>query len=231
MHRRRLLAGTGTVLVAALAGCGGDGDGGETTPESDEPTPTPTATPTAAPTEAPTETPTPAETETPTPTETPTAEQTTSFTHELGEEFSIGEGGNRLTYRIMELARADEVGSEINPATADGTFLIVTLELTNPQNDEASFPRKNFRLQTENAWQRFDRQPSQKIGSDDRIDVQHIGDSTLPAGASQVGAVVFDVDPSVTYRIWVTPTGDAETPEHFVPIGDISAVEALGGRY
>ncbi|PSQ28165.1 hypothetical protein BRD09_07765 [Halobacteriales archaeon SW_10_68_16] len=176
---------------------------------------------------------TPADTETATPadTETPTPGTTSSFTHELDEEFTVGEGGNRLTYRILDLTRADEIGDQMNADTADGTFLIVTLELTNPQDDETSFPRKNFRVRTENAWQRFDRQPSEKIGSDDRIEVPYIGDSTLPAGASQTGAVAFDVDPGNTYRLWITPIGDAQTPEHFLPIGDISAIEALGGGY
>jgi len=233
MHRRRLLAGVGTALAGALAGCGGGGDGGgddAETPES-----TPTATPTPTDTATPTATPTPADTETPAETATATpasdgGDGAESFTHEVGEEFTVGEPGNQITYRIIEFTRADQIGGQANFNTADGTFLIITLELTNPQDGDIGFPRLNFRLQTDDgAWQRFDRVSSEKINPDDRIDVEYIGDSNILAGDSIVGAVAFDVDPAKTQRVWITPAGDAETPEHFVPVGDISEVEELGG--
>lgn len=236
MRRRMLLAGLSTALAGAIAGCGGGGDGGESdggsgdgeTPDSE----TETATPTPAETEMATETPTPAETETPTETPTPASDDDggTSFTHEVGEEFTVGESGNRVTYRIIEFARADEIGSQVNFAEADGTYLIITLEVTNPRDEALEFPRLDFRLLTDDgAWQRFDRESSQKVNSDDRIDVEYIGDATLEPGASALGAVAFDIDPEKTQRIWITPTGDPETPEHFLPVGDISEIEELGG--
>ena len=226
MDRRRLLRTTGIALTVGLAGCGGgDGnaDGGST------PTETETATPTD--TQMQTETATPAEPETATPAETATPESTDVFTHEIGEEFTVGEGDNPVGYRILELARSDRVGSQASYTTADGTFLIVTLEYTNPQDETIEFPRRDFRLQAESgSWQRFDREPTEKVRSDGRLDVEKVGDTTLTPGGSKIGAVVFDVDPDTSYRLWITPAGEAETPEHFVPIPEISSVEDLG-RY
>lgn len=236
MRRRVLLSGLGTALAGATAGCGGgDGessDGGSDdsgTPDSEMDT----ATPTPVETEAPIDTETPTETRTPTETSTPTPggdNGESSFTHDVDEEFTVGESGNQVTYRIFEFTRADRIGSQINFSEADGTYLIVTLEVTNPRDEAFEFPRFDFRLQTDDgAWQRFDRQPSEKIESDGRIDVGHIGDDTFEPGASKIGAVAFDIDPEKTQRLWITPAGDAEVPEHFVPVGDLSEVEELGG--
>ncbi len=225
MYRRSVLVGASTVLTTALAGCGGDGGDGATPAE--------TATPTETEMSAQTETATPTETEmsaqTETATRTPTPEAASENIHEIGEEFTVGEEGNEITYRILELARADQLGGQVNFSEADGTFLIVTLEFTNPQDEPVEFPQLDFRLQSADAWQRFDTGASQKINSDERLDVEYIGDSTFTAGRSTVGAVAFDVDPDLTYRLWITPAGDATTPEHFVPLGDLSSVEELGG--
>lgn len=228
MRRRALLSGLSTALAGALAGCGGGGDGGSEGDETPEPE-TETATPTPAETEAPMETQTPADTETPAETATPTPEDDgASFTHEVGEEFTVGEEGNRVTYRIIEFQRADRIGSQANFNTADGTYLIVTLEVTNPRSKAIEFPEGNFRVLTDDgAWQRFDRDPSQKVNSDERLSVEHIGDATIPAGQAALGTVLFDVDPDKNQRLWITPTGDAQTPEHFVPVPDLSEVEQL----
>jgi hypothetical protein len=224
VKRRTLLSGCGTVLAGFLAGCGGgsngDGGGGTTpTPSGGSGTPTPTATPEPTPTP---------ETATETPAPTPTPQQSTGTTHELGEEFTVGEGGNAITYRIRELYRTDRIGSNVNNTTADGTFLIVILEFTNPTDRPVSFPRRVFRLQEEDSWQRFDRDGTQRINADERLNVNQIGDATLNAGKTATGAVAFDVDPDGSYRLWITPT-DAETPEHFVPVGEVSSVSELQG--
>jgi hypothetical protein len=173
-------------------------------------------------------TPTPGmETETPAPTATPTAGMSAN-THELGEEFTVGEGNNALTYRIIELFRADRIGSSVNNTTADGTFLIVVLEVGNPRSNPTSFPRPVFRLQAENSWQRFDEDGTRRINADERLNVNQVGDATINGGKSATGAVAFDVDPEGSYRIWITPTG-AEEPEHFVPVGEVSSVQELQG--
>lgn len=230
MQRRRILLGVSAGMTTLLAGCGGDGGGDEATPTR-TPAQSTTQAPTQTPAQSTTQTPGQSSTQTPTrtPTQTPPPDGSSGITHEIGEEFTVGGDGNEITYRILELARADRIGDQVNFNEADGTFLIVTLELTNPRNETIEFPRLDFRLKTEDAWQRFDREPSQKVGSDDRLDVEHLGDASISAGASRIGSVVFDVDPDLSYRIWITPTGDATTPEHFVPVGDISSVEALGG--
>ncbi len=224
MQRRKLLSGCGIVLAGVLAGCGGGGDGGgdstpTSTPESETPTETPMqeATETEAPADTPAE------------TATPTAEPTDEFTHEMGEEFTVGDGDNAVTYEIIDLFRTDKIGSSASNTEASRTFLIVVLDLTNPQNNELPFPRREFRVQTEGSWRRFDRDGTEKINADERLNVDQIGDATLNSGETRTGAVAFDVDPDASYRIWVTPTGDAETPEHFVPVGEVSSVQELQG--
>jgi len=235
MHRRALLAGLSTALAGALAGCGGgggDGDGGSEdggTSDSGADTATPMSDDAETPME--TQTQTSDDMETPTETATPTPEDSdggTSFTHEVGEEFTVGESGNQVTYRIIEFQRADRIGSQANYNTADGTYLIVTLEVTNPRSKAIEFPEGDFRVLTDDgAWQRFDRDPSQKVNSDERLDVEHIGDATIPVGEAALGTVVFDVDPDKNQRLWITPTGDPQTPEHFVPVPDLSEIEEL----
>ena len=245
MKRRDLLLGSGTLLVGLSAGIVIEHDG-----ESDadgwslSPTETPTATPTPTPTETPTATPTPTPTETPTatPTETPTATPTEAPTatptptprspgiqHELGERFTVGEDNNAVTYRIVELYRAEEVGSRMNTATADGVYLIVVLELTNPQDGTIALPRRNFRIISfeQNDWFTFDDDASGLIESDDRIREESLADQPVFSGKTERGAVVFDLQSDDTYQVFITPTSDADEPEHYLPVGDISSVEEL----
>lgn len=225
MQRRKLLSGCGIVLAGVLAGCGGgsDGDGGDNTPTSTPESGTPTETPAQ-------ESGMEGDTDTPAETATPTAESTDEFTHDIDEEFTVGEGDNAVGYRIVDLFRADRLGSSANNTTADGTFLIVVLDLTNPRSESLPFPREEFRAQTqtEDSWRRFDGEGTEKINADERLNVEQIGDATLNAGETRTGAVAYDLDPDRSYRIWITPTG-AETPEHFVPVGEISSVEELQG--
>ncbi|PSQ56730.1 MAG: hypothetical protein BRD23_09220 [Halobacteriales archaeon SW_9_67_25] len=232
MHRRRLLRGCGLLLSGMLAGCRGDSGSEDGTPTA---TPTPTAkevsledggtdTDTPSPTPTPTETPPP----TPTPTETPPPTPTAAgITHEIGERFTVGEGEDAVTYRLIEFARADRLGSEFNNSTADGTFLVVTVEVTNPQEDIITLPRNEFRTRSPSTWHKFDRDASEDIESDDRIDEPPLVNTSIRSGASERGAVAFDVNPGDSYRMWVFPTGPANTPEHFLEIGPISAVREL----
>lgn len=236
MDRRRLLLGCGSVVAGVVAGCLGGSESEEETP-----TPTPDETPTevevsiedgssGTPTEtpAPTETPTPTQTETPTPppTETPTP-TAAGRTHEIDTRFTVGEGDSALTYRVIEYYRADRLGNPASFADATGTFLVVVLELTNPQDDNVSIPRDDFRVRSAQTWHKYDREASEKIGSDDRINAEPLSNAVVRPGQSRSGAVAFDVDPDTSYRVWITPVGDASTPEHFVPIGEISTVQEL----
>lgn len=228
MERRTVLTGCGTVLAGLLAGCSGGGDEATATE-------TGTAAATATATEAPTATAT--ETETAEPTATETAEPTATATpgpdgptHDLGESFTVGSGSEAIGYRIIELYRADRIGSQANSSTANGTFLIIILELSNPRNSSISFPNNNFLVWNEEQIRYLDDGATPKIGDDDRIDVQPIGTTTVLSGSSKTGAVIFDVDPDRTYWIRINPTGDSgET--HYVPIGAVSEVQELQGSF
>jgi len=232
MNRRKVLLGCSAVLTGLMAGCG-------STSSSDEPTPTETPTGTPTPKEISLGTPapgenTPTETPEPTPTPTPTPEPTPTPTptpageiHDVGEQFTVGSDSEAIIYRIEEFARAEELGSVMNPATADGTFLVVTLDLTNPRDERLGFPTRRFRARSPATWHTLNRDATDAIGPDDRIDVKPFTDRFVPSGETRTGAVAFDVDPENPYRLWILPTGDSDGEEHFVPIGDISSVEEL----
>jgi hypothetical protein len=226
MERRRVLTACGTVLAGMLAGC--SGGGGEATPTGTaESTATETPTATATATETATETAEPTATETATPTATPGPD---GPTHDLGESFTVGSGEEAIGYRIIDLFSADRIGSEANPSTADGTYLIVLLELSNPQDSSTSLPNNDFLVWNEEQILYLDDEATPKIGDDDRIDTQPIATATVLSGSSKTGAVVFDVDTDQSYWIRINPTGDSgET--HYVRVGSVSEVEALQGSY
>jgi hypothetical protein len=228
MERRRVMIACGTVLSGMLAGCGGGG--GDATPTG---TAEPTATATETATATATETATATATETAEPTATATATATPGPdgpTHDLGESFTVGAGDEAIGYRIVDLFRADRIGSSANPTTADGTYLIVLLELSNPQDSSTSLPNNDFLVWNEDQILYLDDEATPKIGDDPRIDVQPIATATILSGSSKTGAVVFDVDPDRSYWIRINPTGDSgET--HYVRVGPVSEVEELQGSY
>jgi hypothetical protein len=218
-----MLTACGTVLSGMLAGCGGGG--GDATPT---PTGTATSESTATETEASTATATEMPEPTATETETPTATATGPGgpTHDLGESFTVGSGNEAIGYRIVDFFRADRVGSSANNSTADGTYLIVVLDLTNPRDQSLSFPNNNFFAWNEEQIRYLDDRATPQIGDDDRIDVTPIGTATVLSGNTKTGAVVFDVDPDRNYWIRINPTGDSGE-SHYVPVGLVSEVQEL----
>jgi hypothetical protein len=242
MRRRRILVGCGTVLSALLAGCGGGGDGGGSSGETSEPTPEPTPTEqevslegdsdgsASTPEPTPEPTPTTAPTDTPEPTATPTATPTPTpagNVHSVGEQFTVGAGDDAITYRIEEFYRSPEIGNPASRATAQGTFLVVVFEMRNPQEDRITVPREDFRARSDRTWHQYHQDGTTKIASDDRVDYPSFANQSVRSGGSLTGAVAFDVNPDDSYRLWITPAGSADTPEHFVPVGDISSVREL----
>ncbi|WP_299330960.1 DUF4352 domain-containing protein [Haloplanus sp.] len=216
MERRRVLTVCGAMVSGLLAGCGGGGGDGATATGTTA-TETSTATEATAPTETATETPAPTATATPSPP-----------THDVDEAFTVGTGGNEIGYRIIDLFRTDEIGNSANSSTADGTFLIIVVELSNPQNDSISFPRNEFIVGNEEQIRYVDPLATPKINDDDRIDTEPLATTTVLSGESKTGAVLFDVDPDRSYRLRLLPTGDSgET--HYVDIGPISEIQELEG--
>jgi len=218
MERRRLLTACGTAFAGLLAGCGGGG--GDATAE---PTATATATETATATATATEAPT--ATDTATATETPGPD---GPTHEVGESFTVGAEGSQIGYRITNLFRTPRIGGQANYATADGNYLIVVLELSNPQDDSISFPNNRFIAWNETQIRYLDDEASPMVADDDRIDVQSIATTTVLSNSSKSGSVVFDLDLDQSYWLRIEPTGDGgET--HYVRVGPLSDVEELEG--
>jgi hypothetical protein len=217
MERRRVLALCGTVFTGALAGCGGGG--GES------------ATPTATATEPAAETATEPMAETATATATPTATATAAPqadgpTHDVGDSFTVGAGESAIGYRIVDIYRADQLGSSANNATADGTFVIIILELSNPQSDATTFPRNEFIVANEEQIRYIDENATPLVADDERINVPPLANATVLAGSSKTGAVVFDLDPERSYRIRLRPLGD-EGETHYIDIGRVSDLPAL----
>lgn len=242
MQRREVVIGCSTFLAGLLVGTVFDGDGtraGQASTPTPTPTGTPSPTPTATATATPTDTPTPTESPTATPTDTPTPTETPEptatptptlpgITHEFGEQFTVGEGGEAVTYRVIEVYRAEELGDQINFAEPRGVFLVVVVELTNPRDDQITIPQE-FRIlnRDENTWITFDEPGSDAIDNDDRLDEPSLVTKGVPSGESRRGAVAYDVEPGSTVHVQVIPTGDANEPEHHVRIGDLSSVEWL----
>lgn len=221
MKRRTVLTKCGTLVTGALAGCSGGGGSTET------PTETPTGTATATPTA--TETATPTETATETATDTPTATATatpSAPTHQTGETFTVGTGDNAIRYTIHGFYRSDRLGSDASHTDAEGTFLVVILTLGNPQQQSISFPNNDFLAVNDTTIRYIDDSGTRSIDNDDRINVPPIGDATVLAGSSKKGAVAFDLDPSQSFRLKITPPG-ADDPVHYVPVGPISEVQQL----
>jgi hypothetical protein len=243
MERREVLVGCGTFFAGLITGLavGPDGDAGatrQTQTPTDTPTPTPTPTDTPTPTPAPTDTPTPVDTPTPTPTDTPTPVDTPTpmpaFTddgtiHSLGDRFTVGTGGRAITYRLVEFYRAAELGTELSKSTAEGVYLVVVVEVTNPRDSIIALPRDDFRLQSRelNAWIRFDGSASEQLDNDNRIDTESLVSTGINSGETVIGAVAFDVESDTTYWVWMTPDGGEDTPEHFVRVGNVSELERL----
>lgn len=244
MNRRELLLGCSTGLSILLGGCAGRSvdEESRSTPRPSPPEPsgltesssaTPTATPaeTPQPQSSPAGTATPTREPTPEPTPTPAVD---GVTHAVGEQFTVGEDTSAVTYRITGLHRAAEIGDSADLASADGTYLVVVVELTNPQTTVTPFPWKHFRVWSAdlNIWQRIDDRPSDLIDKDDRIDAASLAFGALPGGESVTGAVAFDVPTDGTFHVWVTPTDGSGRPEHFVPPRgrELSTVEQLEPR-
>jgi len=228
MERRRLLLGGGALLAGIVPGCAG-GDSGETPTPTEETTPTEVEV-TIEGSFPETETPSPTPTATATPADTPTASPTPTaagITHDINTRFTVGDSGEAIGYRIVEYARTDRLGNQASLEEANGTFLVVVLEVTNPQDELIVLPRNEFRVRSPQTWHKYDTDGSVKIDSDSRIDRRSLVNASIRSGSSRTGAVAFDVDPDSSYRVWIFPTGDEDTPEHFVPVGDISAVPRL----
>jgi hypothetical protein len=238
MKRREILVGCGTFLAGVATGRLVDFDipfqsqqsPGTPTP-ADTQTATPmtvtleaTDTPSETPTAAPTDTPEPADTPTPTPTFTPDG-----IVHSLGDQFTVGEGGQAITYRIVDFYRANELGSEVSKTTAEGVYLVVIVEITNPRDSRIVLPLNDFRLRSFglNDWFTFAENGSKQIETDSRIDAVDLATNSVSSGETVTGAIAFDVELDADYWIWVTPDGEEETPEHFVEIGDVADVERL----
>jgi hypothetical protein len=240
MKRRQVLA-YGGFLVTGLctgfaggfwAGNGTGSDGSGQTASTPAATANPTPTATAGPSPTPTETPSPTPTETPTPTQTPAPTATPTpalqgITHDVGEQFTVGEGGNAITYRVDEFYRADEIGSEMNPFSA-GSEQVVLLELANPQDDIIAFPEEfRIRHREQNEWYRFDQGASERIGDDDRIDERPIVNVPIQSGDSVRGAVAYLVPDEGRIQAFTEPAGEAEDPRHWIRIGELSSVQRL----
>ncbi len=240
MQRREVLIGCSTFLTGILVGTVLDGDWtrpGQALTQNptptETPTPTPTETPTPTPAETPTQTPTPTDTPSPTPTETPPPTDTPTptlpgTTHGLDEQFTVGEGNQAVTYRVIRFYTAEELGGRVTTATPQGIYLVVVVELTNPRDDGISLPEE-FRVMSPeaNSWTTFDQSGSKQIANDNRIDQTVLPSKFVRSGETRRGAVAYDVDPDSTYHVQVVPTSDATEPEHYVRIGDLSSVEQL----
>ena len=201
MDRRQFLVACG---VAAVAGCsgssdsnpnggdssdgggGGSGDGGDGGDSTPEPTPTETPTPSGPP------------------------------THEVGDSFTVGSGEQSVRYTVTEMGTASEVGADVVAEEADGTFLLVSLQMENVGDESFNVSSNLFTaLNAEDQEYDVDTDALATLGDSALIFEQ------LNPGLSTEGQIVFDV-PAGEYRLRVDPAGLTSTaPPHVVTLGSV----------
>ena len=104
--------------------------------------------------------------------------------------------------------------------------LLFALLDENPQDAAISFPLNSFIATNDEQIRYIDEGATPKVDGDDRLDTQPIATTTLSAGQSAAGAVVFDLDPEQSYWLEIRPTGKAGDT-HYVEIGSVSEIQAL----
>ena len=191
MQRRNVLAMTGTVLAAGLAGCssetdsGNGGNGGNGSNEDSSSTPT----------------------------------------HEVGEPFTVGDGGQTVEYTVNSVNAYSELGGQFTSEQASGVYAVVEIEMTNQTDETVDISSNHLKLvNSEN--QQFDAAVGAGVyaDSDSRVQSESIAFEQLNPGLSTSGAVIFDVNPGSTYDLLVKPLGlFSSASSHRVALGEIGA--------
>ncbi|QLH84987.1 DUF4352 domain-containing protein [Halosimplex pelagicum] len=212
----------GVVIVAAIVGMGvlgatapatndgGGGGDGSSPAATATPTPTPepvsTSTPAApsTPTVTPTATATPTAPPEPTPTATPKPSPTPvpDRSHQVAEQFVVGDGGKSIRYRVADLSVQSSVGGEYISEEADGEFIVIDLSMTNVANESVSVSSNLYTL-VDSQGREYD------VDTDAMAVVENpVIFEQLDPGVGKDGVLIYDVPTDQTGReLHVEPAG------------------------
>jgi hypothetical protein len=188
------------ITVTTLAGCSGEQEQEPEAPEQDSE---------------------PAEESTPEPTPEPTEEPTP--THQIGENFTVGNGDQTVEYIINSVESYEIIGNQFIEEEANGIFLVAELEMTN-QTDQTIDIGTNHLKMVDSSGNQFDSSDDAMtaIDQDDRIESESIIFEQLNPGLSTQGAVGYDVAPGESYALLIEPLGVFSNAEsHLVEVGSI----------
>lgn len=210
-----LFAALGAVLpggdTAPAAGPAADAPPASTATPGADATPAPTAEATAAPPAESTPEPTPA------PTAQPTATPESGTSHAIGESFQVGSGAQAIQYTVASASTTDHVGQGSFGEDADGTFVVVELQMTNVGDESLDLSTTPFRL-VDSQGREFEVDTDALIYLDDAIVFEQ-----LNPGLEKRGLIVFDVPAGSEYRLRIDPAGLFSGAEsHTVTLGSVS---------
>lgn len=182
-------------LVFFAAGSGSSG-GGMTSGAAA--TPTPAAAPAA----------------TPTATSTP-ASTAQATTHDIGDTFTVGSGGQAIQYRVTDMKKRQTLGSGVLAEEADGVFVVVAIEMTNQADESVSISSNLFTL-VDDQDREYDTDSDATVAVENNVVFEQ-----LDPGVEKSGVLIFDVPTDQTGRkLQIDPAGMFSTADsHNVTLG------------
>lgn len=138
-----------------------------------------------------------------------------SYTHQVGESFTVGSGDNQVEYTVTDVTTADSVG-ELVSAEADGQFVLVELDITNQAQESFTIDSNLFTLR-DNRGRTYDTDSDAEVYLEESIIYEQVD-----PGVEKSGRLVFDVPTDQSdRRLIIEPAGifsDAE--EHEVVLSE-----------
>jgi hypothetical protein len=148
-----------------------------------------------------------------------------SFSHDIGESFTVGDGSQSVQYQATDAFSQEAVGSSGIGSEADGVFLVVILEMENVGDESFDITDRHLRaVDSEDREFEADFEASAYADNDPRIEAEGITYEQLNPGLSVTRAAVFDVNPGREYRLKIEPVGVFSSADtHYVTIGNVEA--------
>jgi hypothetical protein len=145
------------------------------------------------------------------------------ITHEMGEAFTVGSGDNAVRYTVEEATTADRIGPTNFGVEADGSFVIVTLEVENTGSEPFIATTEHLKLfDVEGRTFSTATEAEIYIEQDSRFDAGSMSFEELQPGLSITRNLVYDVPPNQGYGLRVEGASMFSTAEpHHVPLGQV----------
>lgn len=159
--------------------------------------------------------------------DTPDSEMGDSSTepimHEMGEAFTVGSGDSAVRYNVEEATTADRIGGQTLGVEADGSFVVVTLEVENTGTEPFIATTEHLKLvSTGGRTYSTATEAELYIEQDSRYDAGSMSFEELQPGLSIRRNLVYDVPNGQPYGLQVEGTSMFSTAEpHYVPLGEV----------